>query len=101
MGVVFETLSSQYYYRMLILIKDNNEKKHMKEDNGSSERADIWTIFFNGLAEAVKMLFSIIMAIVVAGSKTTDTINTSTEDKTLHTGYRHNNDKSVHFDNDA
>lgn len=44
------------------------------------------------------MIFSIVMAIVVAGSKTT---NSSAEDKTLHAGYRHNNDKAVHFDNDA
>ncbi|EBW9543435.1 hypothetical protein ABN12_000363 [Salmonella enterica subsp. enterica serovar Mississippi] len=68
----------------------------MKEN--SSKKSDSWTVFFDGLVEAIKMIFSIVMAIVVAGSKTT---NSSAEDKTLHAGYRHNNDKAVHFDNDA
>ncbi|EFJ7398217.1 hypothetical protein BAU85_004297 [Escherichia coli] len=70
----------------------------MNNDNKSSSQADFWTVLFNGVTEIVKMIFSIIIAIVVAGSKTP---STSAEDKTLHTGYRHNNDKSVHFDNDA
>ena len=70
----------------------------MNNDNNSSNQSDSWAMLFNGITEIVKMIFSIIMAIVVAGSKTS---STSTEDKTLHTGYRHNNDKSVHFDNDA
>ncbi|ADR29598.1 TPA: hypothetical protein H5X71_002344 [Escherichia coli] len=70
----------------------------MNNDNKPSSQADFWTVLFNGVTEIVKMIFSIIMAIVAAGSKTS---STSTEDKTLHTGYRHNNDKSVHFDNDA
>ncbi|MDM3379166.1 MULTISPECIES: hypothetical protein [Citrobacter] len=61
-------------------------------------KSDPWTVLFNGITEIVKMIFSIIIAIVVAGSKAS---NTPTEDKTLHAGYRHNNDKSVHFDNDA
>ncbi|HCB5738112.1 TPA: hypothetical protein ACV5ZH_001390 [Salmonella enterica] len=67
------------------------------KDN-SSDKSDGWTVIFNGLIETLKMIFSVVMAIVVAGSKTTIA---STEDKTLHAGYRHNNDKSVHFDNDA
>lgn len=66
----------------------------------SNQQNDIWVVIAKGLAEAIKMIFSIIVVIVVAGSKATPT-DTSTEDKTLHTGYRHNNDKSVHFDNDA
>lgn len=61
-------------------------------------KSDHWAIIFNGVTEIVKMIFSIIMAIVVAGSKTS---STPTQDKTLHAGYRHNNDKSIHFDNDA
>lgn len=61
-------------------------------------KSDPWAILFNGITETVKMIVSIITVIVVAGSKTS---STPTEDKTLHTGYRHNNDKSVHFDNDA
>lgn len=70
----------------------------MNNDNKSSSQADFWTVLFNGVIEIVKMIFSIIIAIVVAGSKTS---STSAEDKTLHAGDRHNNDKSVHFDNDA
>lgn len=70
------------------------------KDN-SSKKSDSWTVIFNGLAEALKMIFSVVMAIVVAGSKTTHSTNASTDDKTLHAGYRHNNDKNVHFDNDA
>ncbi|VEA03532.1 Uncharacterised protein [Salmonella enterica subsp. enterica serovar Sanjuan] len=73
----------------------------MKNDKESSGQSDIWTVVLNGLGEAIKMIFSVVMAIVVAGSKTTNPTNESTEDKTLHAGYRHNNDKSVHFDNDA
>ncbi|WP_034947702.1 hypothetical protein [Erwinia oleae] len=70
-------------------------------DKKSNQQDDIWTVIFNGLVEAVKMLFSVLAAIVVAGSKTTASTNTSTEDRVLHTGYRHNDDKNVHFDNDA
>ncbi|CAM4167283.1 hypothetical protein BZK40_24020 [Citrobacter portucalensis] len=73
----------------------------MKKDNVPSKQSDIWSVLFSGLAEAIKMLFSIMMAIVSAGSKTTPPTDSSTEDKTLHAGYRHNNDKNVHFDNDA
>ncbi|EBW7768160.1 hypothetical protein H9V85_004513 [Salmonella enterica subsp. enterica serovar Louisiana] len=73
----------------------------MKNDKKSSEQSDIWTVVFNGLGEAIKIIFSVVMAIVAAGSKTTSSINSSAEDKTLHAGDRHNNDKSVHFDNDA
>ncbi|HBI6863908.1 TPA: hypothetical protein K8E22_003590 [Enterobacter cloacae] len=70
----------------------------MNNDNKPSSQSDFWTVLFNGITEIVKMIFSIIIAIVVAGSKTS---STSAEVKTLHAGDRHNNDKSVHFDNDA
>lgn len=73
----------------------------MKNDKNSFEQSDIWTVAFNGLGEIIKMIFSVIIAIVVAGSKTTDSVNESEEDKILHAGDRHNNDKTVHFDNDA
>ncbi|MBC3211040.1 hypothetical protein [Serratia fonticola] len=67
----------------------------------SSQQDDIWSVIARGLVEAAKMVFSVFVAIVVAGSKTISPTNASTEDKTLHTGYRHNDDKTVHFDNDA
>lgn len=70
-------------------------------NKASNQQDDIWSVIAKGLVEAVKMVFSVFVAIVVAGSKTAPPTNTSTEDKTLHAGYRHNNDKSVHFDNDA
>ncbi|MCX9048726.1 hypothetical protein, partial [Citrobacter portucalensis] len=66
-----------------------------------SNKSDGWTVIFNGLVEALKMFFSVVMAIVVTGSKTTNSTNASTDDKTLHAGYRNNNDKNVYFDNDA
>ncbi|EAB5862620.1 hypothetical protein ACF5DM_001419 [Salmonella enterica] len=70
----------------------------MNNNNKSSSQSDFWTVLFNEVTEIVKMILSIIMAIVVAGSKTS---STPSEDKILHAGDRHNNDKSVHFDNDA
>ncbi len=41
----------------------------MKKDNAPSEQTGIWTKLFNALAEAMKIMFSVIIAIVVAGSK--------------------------------
>ncbi|HCL5282824.1 TPA: hypothetical protein N2G45_001682 [Salmonella enterica] len=54
----------------------------MKKDHGASEQPDIVPVLFNGLATAVKMIFSIILA--VAGSKAV----TSTDDEEQHAGYR-------------
>ncbi|EHS4662170.1 hypothetical protein KV589_003670 [Salmonella enterica] len=51
------------------------------KDN-SSKKSDSWTMIFNGLAEAIKMIFSIILT--VAGSKAV----TSTDDEEQHAGYR-------------
>lgn len=73
----------------------------MENEHTPPEKPDTWTIVFNGLVEAIKMIFSIVVAIVAAGSQKTHSSHTSAEDKTLHAGDRHNNDKSVHFDNDA
>lgn len=70
-------------------------------NKASNQQDDIWAVIAKGLVEAVKMVFSVFVAIVVAGSETTPPTNTSTKNKTLHTGYRHNDDKTVHFDNDA
>ena len=39
----------------------------MNNNNKSSSQADFWTVLFNGVTEIVKMIFSIIIAIVVAG----------------------------------
>lgn len=57
----------------------------MKKDHGASEQPDIVTVLFNGLATAVKMVFSIILT--VAGSKSV----TSTDDEEQHAGYRNGN----------
>lgn len=54
----------------------------MKDNDKSSHQPDVWTVLFNGLTEAIKMIFSIILA--VAGSKAV----TSTNDEELHAGYR-------------
>ncbi|QCT87991.1 hypothetical protein [Escherichia sp. E4742] len=58
---------------------DNNR---MKYNNKTSHQSDIWSVLFNGLTEAIKMVLSIIVA--VAGSKAV----TSTDDEELHAGYR-------------
>ncbi|HCC5836596.1 hypothetical protein [Citrobacter farmeri] len=73
----------------------------MKNKNDSFHQSDVWTTIFNIFSEVVKMIFSVAIAIVIAGSKSSKPTNASAEDKTLHTGYRHNNDKTIHFDNDA
>lgn len=54
----------------------------MKDNSNSSQDSDLWTVLFNGLAGAIKMIFSIILA--VAGSKAV----TSTDDEEPHAGYR-------------
>ncbi|WP_447870413.1 hypothetical protein [Serratia fonticola] len=70
-------------------------------NKASNQQDDIWGVIAKGLVEAVKMVFSVFVAIVAAGSETTTPTNASTKNKTLHTGYRHDNDETVHFDNDA
>ncbi|WP_422528778.1 hypothetical protein [Serratia fonticola] len=69
-------------------------------NKASNQQDDIWGVIAKGLVEAVKMVFSVFVAIVIVGRETSPT-DTSTEDETLHTGYRHNGDETVHFDNDA
>ncbi|ELV7529603.1 hypothetical protein QMU90_003587 [Edwardsiella ictaluri] len=54
----------------------------MKDSNRASPQSDVWTMLFNGLVEAIKMIFSIIFT--VAGSKAV----TSTDDEEQHAGYR-------------
>ncbi|EMQ2087911.1 hypothetical protein ABWR82_003729 [Salmonella enterica subsp. enterica] len=70
----------------------------MKKDNVPSEQSDIWTVLFNGLAETMKMLFSIIMAIVVVGSKTTDAKTSSTESEDHHSGFRNGHSGPGYYD---
>ena len=54
----------------------------MKDSDKASPQSDVWAMIFNGLVEAIKMIFSIILA--VAGSKAV----TSTDDEEQHAGYR-------------
>ncbi|EBL7062603.1 hypothetical protein CF253_22620 [Salmonella enterica] len=54
----------------------------MKNNNTPSQHSDAWTVIFNGLTGAIKMIFSIIFA--VTGSKAV----TSTNDEELRAGYR-------------
>ncbi|EEC1173242.1 hypothetical protein KHA76_001771 [Salmonella enterica subsp. houtenae serovar 44:z36,[z38]:-] len=70
----------------------------MKKDNIPSEQSDIWTVLFNGLAEAMKILFSIIIAIVVAGSKTTVSKTSSTESEDHHSGFRNGHSGPGYYD---
>ncbi|WP_241576142.1 MULTISPECIES: DUF3742 family protein [Rosenbergiella] len=81
----------------------------MKKDNAPSEQTNIWTKLFNGLAEAIKIVFSVIMAIVVAGSKRTD-YRTSSDSEDYNSGFRNghsgpgyydsNDQKLKHFDDE-
>ncbi|CAI1909308.1 Uncharacterised protein [Serratia entomophila] len=70
-------------------------------NKASNQQDDIWTVIAKGFVGAIKMIFSVIVAIVVAGIETIPPTDTSTKNKTLHVGSRHNDDKTVHFDNDA
>lgn len=82
----------------------------MKKDNAPSEQSDIWTIISYGLTEAIKMIFSVIMAIVVAGSKRTDYRTSSTDSEDYNSGFRNghsgpgyydsNDQKLKHFDDE-
>lgn len=54
----------------------------MKDSDKASPQSDVWAMIFNGLVEAIKMIFSIILA--VAGSKAV----TSNDDEEQHAGYR-------------
>ncbi|HCM1946036.1 TPA: hypothetical protein N3A50_004357 [Salmonella enterica subsp. salamae serovar 30:g,m,s:e,n,x] len=71
----------------------------MKKDNTPSKQSDIWTVLFNGLSEAMKMLFSILMAIVVAGSKTASSKTSSTESEDHHSGFRNGHSGPGYYDN--
>jgi len=71
---------------------------YMKKDNAPPKQSDIWTILFNGLVEAIKMIFSIIMAIIVAGSKTTDSKTPSTESEDHHSGFRNGHSGPGYYD---
>ena len=80
----------------------------MKKDNAPSGQSGIWTMLFNGLAKAMKMIFSVIMAIVVAGSKRTNYRTSSTDSEDYNSGFRNghnwpgyydsNDQKLKHFD---
>ena len=43
-------------------------------DKKSNQQDDFWTVVFNGLVEAVKMVFSVLITIFISGSKTTNHI---------------------------
>ncbi|EBR0238955.1 hypothetical protein C9E94_23615 [Salmonella enterica subsp. enterica serovar Kibusi] len=64
----------------------------MKDNNGSSQHSDVWTTIFNGLAEAIKIFFSIILAVL--GSKAV----TSPKEEKLHAGYRNGHSGYGYYD---
>lgn len=72
---------------------------YMKKDNVPSKQSDIWTVLFTGLAEAMKMIFSIIMAIVVASSKITSSKTSSTESEDHHSGFHNGHSGPGYYDN--
>ncbi|HFV9293976.1 TPA: hypothetical protein ACIAIE_003834 [Serratia fonticola] len=69
---------------------------------------DIWGVIAKGLVEAIKMIFTVIVAIVAAGSKTTNSITPSEESEDYNSGFRNghsgpgyydsNDQKLKHFD---
>lgn len=82
----------------------------MKDESNSSKQSDVWTVIFNGLTEAIKMIFSIVVAIVAAGSKTTNSQTSSTDSEDYNSGFRNghsgpgyydsNDQKLKHFDDE-
>lgn len=67
-------------------------------DKKSNQQDDIWTVIFNGLVEAVKMVFSVLAAIVIAGSKTTNPITPSAEPEDYHSGFRNGHSGPGYYD---
>lgn len=51
----------------------------MKDSDKASPQSDVWAMIFNGLVEAIKMIFSVILAIAAAGSKTSHPATPSME----------------------
>ncbi|WP_072051847.1 hypothetical protein [Raoultella terrigena] len=82
----------------------------MKNKNKLPKQPDIWTVVFNGLAEAIKMIFSIVIAIIAVGSKTTNPQTSSTDSEDYNSGFRNghsgpgyydsNDQKLKHFDDE-
>lgn len=82
----------------------------MENEHTPPEKPDTWTIVFNGLAEAIKMIFSIVVAIVSAGSKTSDSSTSSADSEDHNSGFRNghsgpgyydsNDQKLKHFDDE-
>lgn len=77
-------------------------------NKASNQQDDIWGVIAKGLVEAVKMVFSVLVAIVITGSKTTNSIDPSAESEDYNSGFRNghsgpgyydsNDQKLKHFD---
>lgn len=82
----------------------------MENENKSPKQSDIWTIIFNGLTEVIKIIFSIVVAIIAVGSKTSDSNTSTTDSEDYHSGFRNghsgpgyydsNDQKLKHFDDE-
>ncbi|EPO8269348.1 DUF3742 family protein [Raoultella planticola] len=82
----------------------------MENENKPPKQSDIWTIIFNGLTEVIKIIFSIVVAIIAVGSKTSDSNTSTTDSEDYHSGFRNghsgpgyydsNDQKLKHFDDE-
>ncbi|HHH2567796.1 TPA: hypothetical protein ACPZVD_005320 [Klebsiella pneumoniae] len=70
----------------------------MKDSDKVSPQSDVWAMIFNGLVEAIKMIFSVILAIAAAGSKTSHPATPSMESEDHHSGFRNGHSGPGYYD---
>lgn len=68
-------------------------------NKASNQQDDIWGVIAKGLVEAVKMVFSVLAAIVVAGSKTANSVTPSAESEDYNSGFRNGHSGPGYYDN--
>lgn len=71
----------------------------MNDSDKVSPQSDVWTMIFNGLIETIKMIFSVILAIAAAGSKTSHPATPSMESEDHHSGFRNGHSGPGYYDN--
>lgn len=67
-------------------------------DKKPHQQADIWTVLFNGTVEAIKMVFSVLLTIVIAGSKTTNSTTPSATSEGDHAAFRNGHSGPGYYD---
>lgn len=68
-------------------------------NKASNQQDDIWGVIAKGLVEAVKMVFSVFVAIVVTGSETANSVTPSEESEDYNSGFRNGHSGPGYYDN--